>query len=79
MPKHFSNNGYWSGGSGKLLHYFIDANSWDAYFPKKETENPFPRTLYPETRPLSLPRAGAWAIQRNRLGRSRRYRSRIRR
>ena len=60
LPKHFSNNGYWSGGSGKLLHYFIDAPSWDEYFPKKETEDPFPRTLYPKTRPVSLPVGGAW-------------------
>ena len=60
LSKHFSNNGYWSGGSGKLLHYFIDAQSWDVYFPKKESENPFPNTLYPEKRPLSLPRGGAW-------------------
>jgi arylsulfatase A-like enzyme len=60
MPKHFSNHGYWSAGSGKLLHYFIDARSWDEYFPAKETENPFPRTLYPEKRPVSLPRGGPW-------------------
>ncbi len=60
LSKHFSNNGYWSGGSGKLLHYFIDAQSWDEYFPKKETEDPFPRTLYPKKRPVSLPVGGAW-------------------
>ena len=60
MPKTFSRHGYWSAGSGKLLHYFIDAQSWDAYHPPKETENPFPRTLYPETRPVSLPRGGPW-------------------
>ena len=53
-------HGYHAIGSGKMLHYFIDAASWNSYFPKKETENPFPRTLYPETRPLSLPRGGAW-------------------
>ena len=47
MPKYFSRHGYWSAGSGKILHYFIDAHSWDQYFPRKETENPFPRTLYP--------------------------------
>ena len=29
MPKYFSNYGYWSGGSGKILHSFIDAQSWD--------------------------------------------------
>ena len=60
IPKYFSRNGYWSAGSGKLLHYFIDADSWDEYFPAKETENPFPRTLYPDKRPVSLPRAGKW-------------------
>ena len=60
MPKYFSRNGYWSAGSGKLLHYFIDADSWDDYFPAKETENPFPNTLYPEKRPVSLPRGGDW-------------------
>ncbi len=60
LPKYFSNHGYWSAGSGKLLHYFIDARSWDEYFPAKETENPFPRTLYPDKRPVSLPRGGPW-------------------
>ena len=60
IPKYFSRHGYWSAGSGKLLHYFIDADSWDEYYPAKETENPFPRTLYPEKRPVSLPRGGDW-------------------
>jgi choline-sulfatase len=60
LPKYFARHGYWSGGSGKILHYFIDAQSWDEYFPAKETENPFPRTLYPEQRPVSLPRGGPW-------------------
>ena len=60
IPKTFSRHGYYSAGSGKLLHYFIDAPSWDDYFPAKESENPFPRTLYPETRPLSLPVGGPW-------------------
>ncbi|MBT5845450.1 MAG: sulfatase-like hydrolase/transferase [Verrucomicrobiales bacterium] len=56
LPKTFSRAGYWAGGSGKMLHYFIDARSWDEYFPKKETESPFPRTLYPKQRPVSIPR-----------------------
>lgn len=56
----FRENGYWAGGSGKILHYFIDAQSWDEYFPEKSTENPFPRTYYPEERPVNLPRGGAW-------------------
>jgi arylsulfatase A-like enzyme len=60
LPKTFSRAGYWSGGSGKMLHYFIDARSWDEYFPAKDTENPFPYTLYPQKRPLSLPRGGPW-------------------
>ncbi|MFT4587779.1 MAG: arylsulfatase A-like enzyme [Limisphaerales bacterium] len=60
LPKYFTRHGYWSAGSGKLLHYFIDAASWDEYFPAKETENPFPRTLYPDKRPVSLPRGGPW-------------------
>lgn len=60
LPQHFRNHGYRASGSGKLLHYFIDARSWDEYFPEKETENPFPRTLYPEKRPVSLPRGGPW-------------------
>ena len=60
IPKYFSRHGYWSAGSGKILHYFIDAESWDEYFPAKETENPFPRTLYPEKRPVSLPVGGPW-------------------
>ena len=60
LPKYFSSHGYWSAGSGKLLHYVIDARSWDKYFPPKETEDPFPRTFYPAERPVSLPRGGDW-------------------
>ncbi|MEO1524160.1 MAG: sulfatase-like hydrolase/transferase [Planctomycetota bacterium] len=60
LPKYLSRHGYWSAGSGKLLHYFIDAESWDDYFPPKETEDPFPRTFYPKQRPVSLPRGGPW-------------------
>ncbi|WP_339748281.1 sulfatase-like hydrolase/transferase [uncultured Rubinisphaera sp.] len=60
IPKTFAKNGYRSSGSGKLLHYFIDARSWDEYYPPAETDNPFPRTLYPDRRPLSLPRGGPW-------------------
>ena len=60
MPKYFSQHGYWSAGSGKILHYFTDAASWDDYFPDKETENPFPPTKYPDQRPVSLPRGGDW-------------------
>ena len=60
LPKYFSRHGYWSAGSGKILHYFIDAQSWDEYFPPKETEDPFPRTLYPKDRPVNLPVGGPW-------------------
>ena len=60
LPKYFSRHGYWSGGSGKILHYFIDADSWDEYYPEKSGEDPFPRTLHPESRPVSLPRGGPW-------------------
>ena len=60
IPKHFSRNGYHSSGSGKMLHYFIDADSWDEYYPNKESENPFPPTLQPPQRPVNLPRGGPW-------------------
>ena len=60
IPKTFSRQGYESIGSGKMLHYFIDASSWDEYFPEEKTENPFPKTLYPKNRPVSLPRKGDW-------------------
>lgn len=55
LPRHFSNNGYWSAGSGKLLHYIIDPQSWDDYFPEKSRDNPFPPTFNPPNRPVSLP------------------------
>ncbi|MEM9480753.1 MAG: sulfatase-like hydrolase/transferase [Verrucomicrobiota bacterium] len=60
LPQHFRNHGYRAIGSGKILHYFIDARSWGEYFPEKESENPFPRTLYPDERPVNLPRGGPW-------------------
>lgn len=60
IPSYFSRHGYWSAGSGKILHYFTDANSWDNYFPNKESENPFPSTRYPDKRPVNLPRGGPW-------------------
>ena len=58
LPKYFSRHGYWAGGSGKMLHYFIDAQSWDEYYPKKETENPFPPHIPWGERPKSIPRGG---------------------
>ncbi len=34
LPKHFSDNGYWSAGSGKMFHgRFPDPGSWDDYYP----------------------------------------------
>ncbi|MCA9249312.1 MAG: sulfatase-like hydrolase/transferase, partial [Planctomycetales bacterium] len=56
MPKYFSRHGYWSGGAGKILHYIVDGDSWDEYFPSRQSENPFPRTFYPKQRPVNLPR-----------------------
>lgn len=60
LPKYFSRHGYWSAGSGKILHYIIDPASWDDYFPAKAKDDPFPRTFYPDKRPVNLPRAGEW-------------------
>ena len=60
LPKTFSRSGYRAEGSGKMLHYFIDAQSWDEYFPARETENPFPQTMGPSKRPVSLIRGGSW-------------------
>jgi arylsulfatase A-like enzyme len=60
LPRYFSKHGYWSAGSGKLLHYVIDPQSWDDYYPEKSKGNPFPTTYYPETRPVSLPVGGPW-------------------
>ncbi len=60
IPQYFRNHGYHAAGSGKLLHYFIDAKSWDEYFPKAESENPFPQTFYPSDRPVNLKRGGPW-------------------
>ncbi|WP_369016058.1 sulfatase-like hydrolase/transferase [Armatimonas sp.] len=60
LPAVLRESGYTALGSGKLLHYFTDARSWDRYFPEASTENPLPETLYPAKRPVSLPRAGEW-------------------
>jgi len=60
MPRHFANNGYHAFGSGKILHYVIDPPSWDDYFPAKDGDDPFPFTLYPKKRPVTLPRGGMW-------------------
>lgn len=60
LPRYFSRHGYWSAGSGKMLHYVIDPPSWDDYFPDKAKDDPFPRTFYPKKRPVNLPRGGPW-------------------
>ncbi len=60
IPQYFRNHGYRAAGSGKMLHYFIDAASWDEYFPKAASENPLPQTFYPTKRPVNLPRGGPW-------------------
>ena len=60
IPQYFRQNGYHAAGSGKLLHYFTDAKSWDEYFPKAESENPLPNTYYPKNRPVNLERGGPW-------------------
>jgi len=59
-PGTFQTNGYHSLGSGKLLHSFIDAPSWQSYFPEKSSENPLPKTTYPPKHPLNLPVGGPW-------------------
>jgi arylsulfatase A-like enzyme len=63
LPRYFSRQGYWSAGSGKLLHYVIDPQSWDDYYPDKSKDNPFPPTFDPPGRPISLPRGGPWQYQ----------------
>jgi arylsulfatase A-like enzyme len=60
IPRHFSRHGYWSAGSGKMLHYVIDPVSWDDYYPAKEKDDPFPPTFHPAKRPVSLPVGGPW-------------------
>jgi len=60
LPRYFSNQGYWSAGSGKILHYIIDPQSWDDYYPNRAKDNPFPRTFLPKKRPVSLPIGGRW-------------------
>jgi len=60
LPKVLTRHGYHSSGSGKMLHYFIDAASWDEYYPEAKSEDPFPRTKNPTQRPVTLPRGGPW-------------------
>lgn len=60
LPRYLSTHGYWSAGSGKMLHYIIDPQSWDDYYPDKSTDDPFPPDKLPEKRPVSLPVGGPW-------------------
>ena len=60
LPQYFREHGYHAAGSGKMLHYFIDAESWDDYFPNPQTENPLPASFDPPNRPVHLPRGGPW-------------------
>ena len=60
LPRYFSRHGYWSAGSGKILHYIIDSRSWDDYFPDRGKDDPLPPTFDPAKRPVNLPRAGPW-------------------
>jgi arylsulfatase A-like enzyme len=60
IPQFLRDHGYLAAGSGKMLHYFIDAKSWDEYFPKAASENPFPETYHPQKRPVNLERGGPW-------------------
>ena len=60
LPRFFSRHGYWSAGSGKILHYIIDPRTWDDYFPEKDKDDPFPRTFDPKERPVNLPLGGPW-------------------
>ena len=60
ISQYFRDHGYHAAGSGKMLHYFTDAQSWDEYYPAKESENPIPESLDPPVRPASLPIGGPW-------------------
>jgi arylsulfatase A-like enzyme len=42
MPRYFSRHGYWSAGSGKILHYVIDPPSWQrkVTIPSRKPLNP---------------------------------------
>jgi arylsulfatase A-like enzyme len=60
LPRVLTRQGYHSAGSGKMLHYFIDAASWDEYYPEAKSEDPFPPTKNPAQRPVTLPRGGPW-------------------
>lgn len=49
IPQHFSANGYWSAGSGKIYHgRYPDPDSWDTYYPD-QLENKFEDPVPPES------------------------------
>ncbi len=48
LPQHFSANGYWSAGSGKIYHgRYPDPQSWEDYYPD-QLENKFADPTPPE-------------------------------
>ncbi len=74
----FVNHGYRAAGSGKMLHYFIDADSWDEYFPDAKSENPLPRNVLPRASSRQPAARRPLAIRRNGLGGAGRERRRVR-
>lgn len=56
LPQHFTANGYWVGGSGKMFHgAYADPDSWQVYFPSRKRQSP--GSPMPENRPLNgIPR-----------------------
>jgi arylsulfatase A-like enzyme len=59
LPRYFSRHGYWSAGSGKMLHYIIDPPSGMITFRTKRRTIPSLARFIPK-RPVNLPRAGDW-------------------
>ena len=52
IPQHFTKNGYWSAGSGKIYHgAFPDPASWQQYWPDQQKNKP--DDPMPEGRPLN--------------------------
>ncbi len=47
-------------GSGKMLHYCIDAPSWDEYFPEAKKRRSVSAHQEPHAASVTLPRGGPW-------------------